>query len=84
MTKRKWRDNTMTKRKRTTRKSKALRRKLNIEQHETHLKPWLISCAPEELVSPAPLVTPIVLLFRRYEYVPHIKNNWFVFSVVSS
>jgi hypothetical protein len=44
---------------------KAIRRKLKIEQHETHLKPWLNSCAPEGLVAPAPLVTPVLLLFRR-------------------
>jgi hypothetical protein len=31
---------------------KTIRRKLKIEQRETHLKPWLNSCAQEEFVAP--------------------------------
>jgi hypothetical protein len=42
----------ITKRKRTAMMYKTIRRKLKIEQHETHLKPWLNSCAPEEFVAP--------------------------------
>ena len=40
---------------------KTLHRKLKIEQHETHSKPLVHSCAPDEQVVPAPYVAPVML-----------------------
>ena len=37
---------------------KILQRKLNIQQHESHLKLWVDTCAPEELAVLPSLVTP--------------------------
>jgi hypothetical protein len=37
-----------------------LRRKLKIEQHETHYKPGVNSNVPAGYAVPAPLVTPVV------------------------
>jgi hypothetical protein len=37
-----------------------LRRKLKIEQHETHYKPGVNSNVPVGYAVPAPLVTPVV------------------------
>ena len=55
----------MPKRKRTKKRTKndiqTLHRTLKTERHESHLKPGLNSGAPEELVVPAPHVTPVVL-----------------------
>ena len=43
---------------------KALHRKLKIKQHESHKKSGLKSSAPEELVVPASLATPALLLLN--------------------
>jgi hypothetical protein len=50
--------------KRQTMVYKALHRKLKIKQHESHKKSGLKASAPEELVVPASLATPALLLLN--------------------
>ena len=60
-------DNTMTERKRTKGQTtiyKTLDRKLQIEQHEPHLKPGVNSGAPEGSAVHVPNATPVVLLLN--------------------